>query len=351
MALSAEGSRVAALELAAAQAAALAALAGHGAVAGSCPGEQQDAPAAAAAAAASAAAAAAAAAASLAPRRHLPAPYCCWRAWRAEQSGEYLRFTTLGVLQFVALRVLLAVLQAALSVSGGLCEGSLASPACAFPYLVATATLSQLHALYCLALFARDLSTELRPLSPTGKAACVALAAFALYWQGALLSALGRHGAIGGTRDFAQRELEAQLGALVVACQALAGAVAFSRCFAVGELQEGSAARSARRPGRVDVFEYARGGECEAAPLGALQAAWHVAGLAAWAEAGRGVGKWAGEARARAAAAAGWGGGRAGEGAAAAGGAADAALPPGAPRAQAAEVGALAGRGRTVDCL
>ena len=63
-----------------------------------------------------------------APRRCMPAPLCCLRAWRMNEKGAYMRNVTYGVEQYVILRAVLAVVTLAAAWGDKLCEGVWMAP-------------------------------------------------------------------------------------------------------------------------------------------------------------------------------------------------------------------------------
>ena len=62
------------------------------------------------------------------PRRCMPAPLCCLRAWRMNEKGSYMRNVAYGVEQYVILRAVLAVVSFAAAWGGKLCEGAWMAP-------------------------------------------------------------------------------------------------------------------------------------------------------------------------------------------------------------------------------
>jgi hypothetical protein len=110
------------------------------------------------------------------------------KGWHLD-NGEFYRRCFLCVLQYVVVRVALALLTAGLSVNGLYCEGVWDWGRCAYPYFTLVLTLSQFAAIYGLFLFRHELSAELEPIRPWPKLVCVKVIVFATFWLGAFLRA------------------------------------------------------------------------------------------------------------------------------------------------------------------
>ena len=108
------------------------------------------------------------------------------RGWHTD-NGEFYRRCSLCVLQYVVVRVALALLTAALSTAGLYCEGEWRWGSCAYPYFTVALSLSQFAAIYGLFLFRHELSAELEPIRPWPKLVCVKVIVFATFWLGAAL--------------------------------------------------------------------------------------------------------------------------------------------------------------------
>ena len=122
---------------------------------------------------------------------HLFPCRCALRRWSDEEFvGRVLR----GALQYSLL--MLPVMAATLgSWAGNRYERpSQFSPRAAYPYLATVRNLSQLWAMYCLALFYRATRAALSSFRPLGKFVCVKAIVFFTFWQGLLISYLGHLG-------------------------------------------------------------------------------------------------------------------------------------------------------------
>jgi hypothetical protein len=108
------------------------------------------------------------------------------KGWHLD-NGDFYRRCFLCVLQYVVVRVTLAILTAGLSLNGMYCEGEWEWARCAYPYFTLTLTLSQFAAIYGLFLFRHELSVELEPIRPWPKLVCVKVIVFATFWLAMVL--------------------------------------------------------------------------------------------------------------------------------------------------------------------
>ena len=268
-----------------------------------------------------------------APRKCMPLPFCCLRPWRMDSSGQYMRFTTWGVEQYVVLRALLAVVTLCAEWGGALCEGQWMSPSrCAYPYTAGILNCSQFTAMYCLfvsfavpnaaarfvlagpsqpspqlfspnphaQLFYHDLWHELEPLHPFWKIACIKLLVMATFWQGIIISLLASEGQVRSTETYSQAELQNSLQDFLICLEMAVFAVAHHYVMGAAEFKSGSS-----------VLEHA------VAPRGAGSGTLAPRGGAAPLEGGAregGAGRGPGTALTMAVASRSWGGGREGAG-------------------------------------
>ncbi|RKO96399.1 hypothetical protein CAUPRSCDRAFT_306, partial [Caulochytrium protostelioides] len=116
-------------------------------------------------------------------------------------NGETFLFIRRGILQFVIVKPVLAVLAMWCKVAGIYREGevSLASPAF---WLSAFYNISVCWSLYCLVQFYLQCEKDLKPYRPLPKFICVKIIIFLTYWQGLLISTLVWLGVIRGSGSY-----------------------------------------------------------------------------------------------------------------------------------------------------
>ena len=114
---------------------------------------------------------------------HLPPLHLIMQPW--PMGGAFIRRVQTGVLNYVILRPLTAVLGFALAPLGLYTAGDV-SPAGAYIYLAAVNSVSQAWALYCLIQLYR--ASELKGIRLMAKFACVKGIVFAIFWQGLLVA-------------------------------------------------------------------------------------------------------------------------------------------------------------------
>jgi hypothetical protein len=161
----------------------------------------------------------------------------CRRGWSLA-NGEFLQKAGLLCLQYVVVRVILALATAGAAWGGVYCEGDF-SPACAYPYVQTLVTLSQGGAIYGMLIFWWVLRDELRPLRPLAKLACVKTAVFFSFWL-SLAMAVGvergwlASGASARAQDLAATVLMAALAVAHHAAFGLGDFVALGEALGVG---------------------------------------------------------------------------------------------------------------------
>jgi len=143
--------------------------------------------------------------------KHLP-PLCCLKGWRLgsrfvhrNNVGACARLETIwlasfdrqscatpshrrpilsgaGVYQYILLRVVVSIITLFCEFGGVYKEGNW-GPQYFYLYATIIINISQMYALYCLALFYKELHQELKPLRPLGKFAVVKAVVFFSWWQ------------------------------------------------------------------------------------------------------------------------------------------------------------------------
>jgi hypothetical protein len=123
---------------------------------------------------------------------HLPG-CCCLRPWR--MGSRFVHRTTLGVYQYVVLRVLTSIVVLITEATHTYGEGSW-SPTTFYLYATIIINVSQCWALYCLGLFYMNTRQWLKPLRPIVKFGLIKLLVFVFFWQSVAVAIAGTIGLI-----------------------------------------------------------------------------------------------------------------------------------------------------------
>ncbi|KAI9912478.1 hypothetical protein PsorP6_006496 [Peronosclerospora sorghi] len=115
-------------------------------------------------------------------------PFCCVRPW--SMGGKFLRHTTVGILQYIPVKLLMSIVMLVTSVAGVYGEGELLNPWTSYGYVCLILSGSQTWALYCLLLFFHGAHDELAPMRPWPKFLAIKAIIFFTYWQSVLISLL-----------------------------------------------------------------------------------------------------------------------------------------------------------------
>ena len=147
----------------------------------------------------------------------------CVGPWAMEH--EFLFHTRLGVLQYVIIKLLLAIITFSLAAADEYKEGlwSWGSP---YLWITVINNFSQGYALYALFQFYHATKRDLERIRPLAKFLCVKLIVFATYWQSVVLSLLVLLGRFPSTRDSSSSSLSSGLQNFLICiemCVASAG--------------------------------------------------------------------------------------------------------------------------------
>ena len=178
---------------------------------------------------------------------HLPPVHLCARRWT---DAEFVRGTLRGTLQY---SLLMVPIMAATLVCWALNvyeQPSQFSPRAAYPYLALLRNLSQLWAMYCLALFYRATRRHLASLRPLRKFMCVKAIVFFTFWQGLLVSYLGHLGYLSPERlergdaqvTWSQHDIGLGCQNFLISVEMVLFAVAHRYAFPLGEFPSDSGA-------------------------------------------------------------------------------------------------------------
>lgn len=120
-------------------------------------------------------------------------PLCFLPNW--EMGREFVHICKHGILQYTVVRPLSTAISVICEVSGVYGEGEFVANR-AYPYLLVVNNLSQFAAMYCLVLFYKATSAELKPMKPLPKFLCIKAVVFFSFFQGVLIDVLVYSGII-----------------------------------------------------------------------------------------------------------------------------------------------------------
>ena len=141
------------------------------------------------------------------PPVHHTWPLHWMRPW--SMGNTFLKLTTVGILQYVPIKVLCSLAAAVTYMAGDYMNGRFEARN-AYPWITLIVNFSQMWALYCLFLFYLGAREELAPIKPVAKFAAIKLIVFATWWQ-SVSFALAVHfgllsaGMFGGCSDLRQK--------------------------------------------------------------------------------------------------------------------------------------------------
>ena len=145
-------------------------------------------------------------------------------SWRWPLGETFVYRCERLVLQYVVLRVVLALVALAAEWGGVLCEG-VGDPAhCAAPWISAAILASQSLAMYALLMFYHELADELAPTRALSKLLAVKAVVFFSFVQGLVLSGLFDAGVLTATVAFTASDLNASLQNFLLCWEMLAAA-------------------------------------------------------------------------------------------------------------------------------
>ncbi|CAI5741521.1 unnamed protein product [Hyaloperonospora brassicae] len=164
-------------------------------------------------------------------------PFCCVRPW--SMGGKFLQQTTVGILQYIPIKLLMSIVMLVTSLAGVYGEGELMNPCVSYGYVCLILSLSQTWALYCLLLFFHGAHEELQPMRPWPKFLAIKAIIFFTYWQSVMISMLVSVGVISakwhiGCPDcWDAQKIASALNDFVICVEMLGFAVAHHYAFAI----------------------------------------------------------------------------------------------------------------------
>jgi len=173
-------------------------------------------------------------------RAALLPPLCCVPGCRVDLDGggSFLVWVRRGVLQYVVLQNVCALVNLGAGLGGVFCAWAWGEfRHCVFPWTAALLMASQACAMFSLLSFYKELRRELAPLRPLPKLLCVKFVVFFSFWQGNALSLLGHLGAIAATDTFTLPEVISGVQNLTVCVEMAVAAVLHHSFFSRGDFK------------------------------------------------------------------------------------------------------------------
>lgn len=179
---------------------------------------------------------------------HTP-PFCFLRTWTPSRS--FVLWTKFGALQYVFVKVLIALIELILVFRSQYNHGSLAFDG-AYLYLMMVVNFSQIWAIYCLALLYLAASDMLKPIHPLPKFLCIKGVVFFTFWQSVLIAILEQMGIVHDTVSFSSESVAAGLQDFIICIEMFIASIAFRIAFPVSDFPDES--EKLGRPGNRPVL-------------------------------------------------------------------------------------------------
>jgi hypothetical protein len=171
-------------------------------------------------------------------------PFCCLKPWTP--SDKFVMMTKFGTLQYVFVKVIIAITQLVLSFTTDYnYEFSFTS---AYLYCSFIVNCSQIWAIYCLALLYLATSDILRPIRPFAKFLLIKAVIFFTYWQSVLFEILKSAGAIKETENLSIDSVAASIQDFILCVEMFIFAIAFRISFPVSDFPEAEEKLGSERP-------------------------------------------------------------------------------------------------------
>lgn len=171
-------------------------------------------------------------------------PFCCMKPWA--MGGKFVRLTTIGILQYIPVKVFTSVVMLITSLAGVYGEGELFNPLVSYGYVCFILTWSQTWALYCLVLFFMGTKEELAPVRPLPKFLAIKAIIFFTYWQSIMINLFESAGWISESWDIGcpncwdAAKIASALNDFVICVEMLIFAVAHHYAFAIEDFLHAS---------------------------------------------------------------------------------------------------------------
>jgi len=175
----------------------------------------------------------------------------CWMA-KTRMGEPFLHMCRRGVLMYVAIRLVTALLAFPLAMAGHYGEGNVDFSK-GYIYLSIFNNMGAGWAMYCLFVFYMKLRTELEPIRPGFKFLCVKAVVFFSYWQGCILAMLAWNGVLHKTNftedNWRVKDIQTGCQNFLICCEMFFAAIAHHYAFSYREfVPEEEHAANASRP-------------------------------------------------------------------------------------------------------
>jgi hypothetical protein len=167
--------------------------------------------------------------------QHHTTPFCWLPTW--QPSSKFVLYTKFGALQYVFIKVLVAIIEVVLVISNKYEAGSFASDS-AYLWLALIVNFSQIWAIYCLALLYLAASDLLKPIKPLPKFLCIKAVVFFTFWQSVLISLLEGMGIVHDTVSYSSENIAAGLQDFIICIEMFIAAIAFRMAFPVSDFPQ-----------------------------------------------------------------------------------------------------------------
>ncbi|GAB9467713.1 hypothetical protein Gpo141_00005049 [Globisporangium polare] len=171
-------------------------------------------------------------------------PFYCMQPWT--MGGKFVRLTTIGILQYIPVKVLTSIVMLITSLAGVYGEGEFLNPFVSYGYVSFVLTVSQTWALYCLVLFFLGTKEELTPMRPLPKFLAIKAIIFFTYWQSLMITSFEMLGFIsekwniGCPNCWDAMKIASALNDFVICVEMLVFAIAHHYAFAIEDFLQGS---------------------------------------------------------------------------------------------------------------
>jgi hypothetical protein len=186
------------------------------------------------------------------PQHHM-FPLCCLPSWKMGKS--FLDWTMYGCLQYVPVKLTLALLTFALTVASTVKneEGAAIptgiyygngnfSPMNGYIYIAFFTNASQIWAMYSLVMFYHALRDDLKTIRPIPKFLCIKLVVFATFWQSVLVSGLVYINIVHATATYSVENVSTGIQDFIICIEMLLASIAHIYAFPHLEFEKGSPA-------------------------------------------------------------------------------------------------------------
>jgi hypothetical protein len=172
---------------------------------------------------------------------------------------EFFRKCKAGVLNYVIIRPVMALVAFIAEARGVYGEGELFNATKAYTYVVFVNSWSQTHAIYCLILFFQATRVELEPIKPVAKFICVKAVIFFSFWQSiAIVVMVHMHVLSSRTlsiKDYDIKDVAGGLQEFIICMEMFVAALAHQVAFPASEFGDAAPAAGSKLSSVLDVLD------------------------------------------------------------------------------------------------